>query len=70
MPNSRRPRSPNADAEAAASIAQAEAMGLIPPAGDSAPLLDVSLGETTRERDYRANAPRPRDGVPPFKVAA
>jgi hypothetical protein len=67
MPN-RRPRSPSADAEAAAGIKQAEDMGLVPVGAESPAYLDISLGATMRERDYSANPQRPRDGAPPFKV--
>jgi hypothetical protein len=68
MPN-RRPRSPDADAEAAASIKQAEDLGLVPVGAENPTYLDVSQGTTTKERDYRANPPRRGDsGALPFKV--
>jgi hypothetical protein len=67
MPN-RRPRSPDADTEALAGIRQAEALGLVPVGADNPPFLDVALGETLRELDYRANPPAPKDGALPFRV--
>ena len=65
MPNSR-PRSPDADAEARASIEEAERLGVIPRAVDVP--AGVAEGPVLRERDYRVNPPVPKDRPPPFKV--
>jgi len=65
MPNNR-PRSPDADAEARASIEEAERLGVIPRAVDLP--VDQLDGGTLRERDYRVNPPAPKDRPPPFKV--
>jgi hypothetical protein len=67
MPN-RRPRSPDADTEAAASIRQAEDLGLVPVGAETPAFLDVSQGTTTKERDYTARPSRPTDRNVPFKV--
>jgi len=63
---SNRPRSPNADAEAAASIADAERLGTIPRAVDVP--ANVAEGPVLRERDCRVNPAAPRDARVPFKV--
>ena len=64
MPN-RRPRSPDADAEAAASIAEAERLQVIPRATDTP--VD-QLAPVQREKDYRAHPAPPRNPRVPFKL--
>ena len=63
---SNRPRSPSADSEAAASIAEAERLGVIPRAVDVP--ASVAEGPVARERDYRVSPAAPKDRLPPFKV--
>ena len=64
----RRPRADNASQKAAASIEEAERLGLVPVAVLDDDALADSFG--TRETDHRLNPPRQSDGPLPFKVSS
>ena len=63
-----RPRPRNAEAQAKASIDQAEDLGLVPPASTLDSDAIDALNTSARERDYRARPPAPKDGALPFRV--